>query len=146
MSADETTERPGRRTDLPDLEHGSAFLTAAGLRLTHIAADRVEGFIDLGPEHHQPYGIVHGGVYAAAVESAASIGATLAALERDRIAVGVHNATDFLRSMTAGRVQVTALPVQQSRVQQLWDVRITDTDGRLVARGSLRLQNVERRA
>ena len=135
--------RPG---DVPDLEHGSAFVAASGLHLTHIAADRVEGFIDLGPEHHQPYGIVHGGVYAAAVESAASVGATVAALARGQIAVGVHNSTDFLRSMTTGRVTVIAVPVQQGRTQQVWDVTITDAAGRLVARGSLRLQNVDRRA
>jgi acyl-coenzyme A thioesterase PaaI-like protein len=41
---------------------------------------------------------------------------------------------------------VTATPVQQGRTQQLWEVSITDTQGRLVARGSLRLQNVDRRA
>jgi acyl-coenzyme A thioesterase PaaI-like protein len=44
--------------------------------------------------------------------------------------------------MTEGRVAVTAVPVQQGRVQQLWDVRIVGSDGRLVARGSVRLQNV----
>ncbi len=130
---------------LPDLEHGSAFVSAAGLHLTHVAADRVEGTIDLGPQHHQPWGLVHGGVYAAAVESAASIGATVAVAHRGQIAVGVHNGTDFIRSMTTGTVTVIATPVQQGRVQQLWDVRITDADGRLVARGSVRLQNVERR-
>ncbi|HEY7941794.1 MAG TPA: PaaI family thioesterase, partial [Candidatus Limnocylindrales bacterium] len=68
------------------------------------------------------------------------------ALARGQIAVGVHNSTDFIRSMTAGRVSVTATPVQQGRTQQLWEVSITDTQGRLVARGSLRLQNVDRRA
>lgn len=132
--------------ELLDLERGSAFVAAAGLHLTHVAADRVEGFIDLGPEHHQPYGIVHGGVYASAVETSASIGATVAALARGQIAVGVHNSTDFIRSMTTGRVSVTARPVQQGRTQQLWEVTITDDQGRLVARGSLRLQNVDRRA
>ena len=59
-----------------------------------------------------------------------------------RYAVGVSNSTDFLRAMTEGRVQVEAVPVQQGRVQQLWDVRITNADGKLVARGAVRLQNV----
>jgi len=131
--------------EMPDLEHGSAFVTAAGLHLTHVAADLVEGYLDLGPEHHQPYGIVHGGVYASAVETSASVGATVAALARGQIAVGVHNSTDFIRSMTTGRVSVVATPLQQGRTQQLWEVRITDSQDRLVARGSLRLQNVDRR-
>ncbi len=131
--------------EMLDPERGSAFVKAAGLHLTHVAADRVEGHIDLGPEHHQPYGIVHGGVYASAVETAASVGATVAALARGQIAVGVHNSTDFIRSTTTGRVLVTATPIQQGRTQQLWEVAITDTEGRLVARGSLRLANVDRR-
>jgi acyl-coenzyme A thioesterase PaaI-like protein len=47
--------------------------------------------------------------------------------------------------MTSGRATVTATPVQQGRTQQLWDVRITDQDERLVARGTVRLQNIEPR-
>jgi 1,4-dihydroxy-2-naphthoyl-CoA hydrolase len=136
---------PADNRNTPDLENASAFMAAAGLRLTHVAAERVEGTLDLGPEHHTPWGVVHGGVYTAAIESAASVGASAAVAERGQIAVGVNNTTDFLRSMTAGSVAVTATPVQQGRTQQLWDVRITDPDGRLVARGTVRLQNVEPR-
>jgi len=129
----------------PNLENASAFLTAAGLKLTHVAGDRVEGSIDLGPEHHTRWGVVHGGVYTSAIESAASVGASTAVADRDQIAVGVNNSTDFLRSMTAGRVAVVATPAQQGRTQQLWDVRIADAEGRVVARGSVRLQDVPAR-
>jgi 1,4-dihydroxy-2-naphthoyl-CoA hydrolase len=130
---------------MPDLENASAFLTATGLKLTTVAGDRVAGTIELGPEHHTPWGVVHGGVYTSAIESAASVGASMAVADRGQIAVGVNNTTDFLRSMTAGRVTVVATPVQQGRVQQLWDVRIAEEGGRLVARGSVRLQNVPAR-
>ncbi|HVB09389.1 MAG TPA: PaaI family thioesterase [Bacillota bacterium] len=120
-------------------------MTAAGLQLTHSAGDRVEGFIELGPQHHQPFGIVHGGVYASAVETAASVGASMAASTSGLTAVGVHNSTHFIRSMTGGRVDVVATPIQQGRTQQLWEVRITDAEERLVALGQVRLQNVTRR-
>ena len=130
----------------PELDNASAFLAAAGLRLTHVAGDRVEGVIDLGPAHHTPWGVVHGGVYTAAVESAASVGATAAVADRGQVAVGTNNNnTDFLRSMTTGTVAVSAAPVQQGRTQQLWEVRITDQSGRVVARGTLRLQNIQPR-
>jgi len=59
--------------------------------------------------------------------------------------VGTNNNTDFLRSMTTGTVAVTAVPVQQGRTQQLWEVRITDQSGRVVARGTARLQNLQPR-
>ncbi len=91
--------------------------------------------MDLGPEHHQPWGLVHGGVYTTAIESAATIGATAAASKDGLVAVGVNNNTNFLRSMISGRVGVLARPIQQGRTQQLWEVSISDADGRLVAVG-----------
>jgi 1,4-dihydroxy-2-naphthoyl-CoA hydrolase len=146
MRADRGTTLTGAQPpDAPDLDNASAFLAAAGLRLTHVTGDRVDGVIELGPAHHTPWGVVHGGVYTAAVESAASVGATAAVADRGQIAVGTNNNTDFLRSMTTGTVAVIAAPVQQGRTQQLWDVRITDQSGRLVARGTVRLQNIQPR-
>jgi len=111
-------------------------MRAAGLELSEVGPNLVTGWIELGPEHHQPWGLVHGGVYMAAV------GASAAAQELGLAAVGVNNNTNFLRSKTSGRVDVVARPVQQGRTQQLWEVRITDTDDRLVAVGQVRLQNV----
>lgn len=132
--------------DLPTLEGASAFAAAAGLRLREVGPTRVVGWIDLGAEHHQPFGIVHGGVYASAVETAASVGGTAAAMERGLVAVGVNNSTNFVASMREGRVIVTAEAIVQGRTQQLWNVEIRrEADDRLVATGQLRLQNVEPR-
>jgi len=118
-------------------------MRAAGLHLTEVGGNRVTGWIDLHSEHHTPWGVVHGGALSTAVETAASIGASAAVRERGEFAVGVHNATDFLRPMTHGRVEVVAAPLFQGRTQQLWEVVITRADdGRTVARGQLRLQNV----
>jgi uncharacterized protein (TIGR00369 family) len=82
-------------------------------------------------------------VYWTVIESAASIGASAAVLDRGQFAVGVNNNTNFLRSMTTGRLDVVAEPVQQGRTQQLWQVTLTRADdGKLVALGQVRLQNV----
>lgn len=127
-------------TDLPS---DSAFLQAAGLVLDEVSGTRVTGHIDLGRDHHTPWGVVHGGVYTTAVESAASVGASAAVQDRGQFAVGVHNSTDFLRSSTGERVDVVAEPLQEGRVQQLWLVTVTGTEsGRTLARGQVRLQNV----
>jgi len=125
--------------DQPPLE--SAFLNVAGLQITRMEPNRVEGFIDAGPDHHTPWGIVHGGVYATAVESAASLGASLAVQPQGQFAVGVNNQTDFLRPHVSGRLAVTATPIQQGRMLQLWLVELTNEQGKLVARGQLRLAN-----
>ncbi|MCL6439320.1 MAG: PaaI family thioesterase [Rubrobacteraceae bacterium] len=121
----------------------SAFLEVAGLELDEVSGRRVRGHIELGERHHTPWGVVHGGVYTTAVESAASVGASAAVEEDGMFAVGVHNATDFLRPMREGRVEVVAEPIQQGRTQQLWQVVITRAeDSKEVARGQLRLHNV----
>lgn len=122
---------------------GSEFLRVSGLQVDEADGSRVSGTIDLGERHHTPWGVVHGGVYAAAVESAASLGASAAVEEKGQFAVGVNNSTDFLRPMKEGRVGVVAEPIMQGRSQQLWQVVITrEEDGKEVARGHVRLQNV----
>ena len=121
----------------------SEFLRVSGLRVEEVSGDGVRGWIDLDEGHHTPWGVVHGGVYAAAVESAASLGASAAVEERGQFAVGLNNNTDFLRPMSEGRAEVVAEPIMQGKSQQLWQVIITRAeDGKEVARGQLRLQNV----
>ncbi|MCZ4078333.1 PaaI family thioesterase [Rhodococcus sp. H36-A4] len=125
------------------LATASPFLVIAGLVVEEVSGTRVAGHIELTAEHFTPWGVVHGGVYTTAVESAASIGASEAVKERGEFAVGVHNATDFLRASKGGRVDVLAEPLQQGRIQQLWLVTITASDsGKAIARGQVRLQNV----
>ena len=124
------------------LESVGAFLRAAGLVFDEITATRVTGHLDLSPDHHTPWGIVHGGVYTTAIESAASVGASTAVRDQAQVAVGLTNTTHFLRSVTEGRVNLEATALSQGRTQQLWRVDITDSSGRLVAHGEVRLQNV----
>jgi 1,4-dihydroxy-2-naphthoyl-CoA hydrolase len=131
--------------DLPpvDLTSVSRFAGASGFEATEISGTRVVGVVTLGPDQHTPWGVVHGGVYCTAIESAASIGASAAVLQKGQFAVGVNNSTEFLRPMTSGRLDVVAEPVQQGRTLQLWQVLLTRADdGKLVARGQVRLQNV----
>ena len=126
-----------------DLRTASRFVAASGFTVTEASGSRVTGHVDLGPDQHTPWGVVHGGVYCTVVESAASIGASAAVLERGQFAVGVNNQTDFLRPMTTGRLDVVAEPIQQGRTLQLWLVTLTRADdGKTVARGQVRLQNV----
>jgi 1,4-dihydroxy-2-naphthoyl-CoA hydrolase len=129
---------------LPSLENQSPFLGALGMNFETVEPTRVVAWMELGPDQHTPWGVVHGGAYTTAIESAASVGASAAVLERGQFAVGVNNTTDFLRPLVRGRVRVVAEPIHQGSTQQLWQVTISKADdGKLVARGQVRLQNVE---
>ena len=112
-----------------------------GFEFLEVSGDKVVLEWDVTPKQHQPFGIVHGGVYCSAVETAASL-AAFVWLDGRGQAVGVSNHTDFLRSVSEGRMTATATPIHRGRSQQLWLVDIVDQDGRLTARGQVRLQNL----
>ena len=88
------------------------FVELLGLRFDEVTPDRVVLSWDVTPALHQPYGIVHGGVYASAVETAASIAAAAWLGERGQV-VGVSNSTDFLRAVRDGSLRAVAEPVHR---------------------------------
>ena len=119
--------------------------SALGIHVEELTPTRVVAYIDIDERHQQPYGIVHGGVWASIVESVGSHGAALAAREitGQMAVVGTSNTTDFLRPLRSGRVRAVGTPIFTGRTQQLWLVEIEGVaDGKLVARGQLRLQNL----
>lgn len=81
----------------------------------------------------QPLGLVHGGAYAALAESLASEATFRAVYGDGNIAVGLSNATSFLRPATHGTVHAEARRRHRGRTTWVWDVDFTDDDGRLCA-------------
>jgi uncharacterized protein (TIGR00369 family) len=130
MAEDETTRA-----------HASGYLNALGMRVVSASADEVVVAWDVETRHHQPMGIVHGGVHAGAVETACSVGATIAARARDAtmVAVGLENHTTFVRAVREGPLRCTARPVTRGRRTQVWNAEVRDADGRVVATGTVRL-------
>ncbi|WP_269305788.1 PaaI family thioesterase [Aeromicrobium sp. HA] len=134
-----------RPASVSDVSSGAAsrFVAASGFVIDEISEARLTGHVDLGEDHLNPWGVVHGGLYTTIVESAGGVAASQAVAERGQFAVGVHNATDFLRPSRGGRASVEAEALQQGRTQQLWQVVITDdATSKVLARGQVRLQNV----
>src|SRR6058998_1769860 len=117
------------------------FNSVLGTEFVEISADRVVLSCVIKPHLHQPYGIVHGGVYCSLVETAASVAAATWFGDRGNV-VGVANHTNFIRATRDGTLTATATPVQRGRTQQLWQVEIVDDTERLVARGEVRLANL----
>lgn len=130
--------------DLPGDESGDftgEFVRHLGIDLTEVGPDRVEARWTAAPKHHQPYGIVHGGVHCSVVETLASVGAATWLGERGKV-VGVNNNTDFYRAVRDGEVSSVATPLHRGRSQQVWVVESHGADGKLIARGQVRLQNL----
>jgi 1,4-dihydroxy-2-naphthoyl-CoA hydrolase len=122
-----------------------------GLEVTRADSDGVVIEWTVAEHHLQPFGLTHGGIHCTVNESAASIAAGLWYAEQDYGigggVVGVNNNTDFLRAARTGdRIVASATPVHRGRLQQLWLVESRDGEGRLVARGQVRLQNLPPRS
>jgi uncharacterized protein (TIGR00369 family) len=116
-----------------------------GIRIEEMTPTRVVGYVDIDERHQQAYGIVHGGVWASIVETVGSHGAAAAAQQvtGSMAVVGVANSTDFLRPFRSGRVKATGTPILAGRTQQIWLIEIERADdGKMVARGQLRVQNL----
>lgn len=120
------------------------YVGLTGIELTDASADHCGGRLVLNENHHQPYGVVHGGVYCTMIETLASTGAALWAISQGMAgAVGLTNKTDFIRATSDGVLIGKATPIHRGRTQQLWQVDITrESDGKLAAQGQVRLQNV----
>lgn len=119
------------------------FNQTIGLRFESVSYEEVVAVVPVSPALHQPYGLVHGGVYAAMIETLASVGAALNALAIGRSAVGLENATTFLKAVREGTLTGRATPLSRGRRTQVWEVRITDDDDRLVAHGRVRMLCLE---
>lgn len=120
------------------------YVSHTGIELTEATPDRARGRLEINENHHQPYGVVHGGVYCTLAETIASTGAAVWAMEQGMAgAVGLSNTTDFLRATSDGVLIAEATPIHRGRTGQLWEVTMTrESDGKLVAHSQVRLHNV----
>lgn len=103
-----------------------------GIRIVDAARDRLVATMSVEPRVHQPFGILHGGASVALAETVASIAATVQ-LDRTRfMAVGLEINANHLRPVREGLVTAVGTPVHVGRTTQVWEVRITDAQGKLV--------------
>lgn len=109
----------------------SGFDGLYGLVITSASAAAVRAEVRVHDDLKQPFGLVHGGVYAAIAESIASLGTAWSVAADGRIAMGLGNQTSFLRPITTGTVHALAIPRHRGRTTWVWDVEITDDEGRL---------------
>ena len=124
-------------------QHLSGFDRHIGIEILEATPTHVRAQLTIAPQHLQIHNVVHGGVYSSLVETAGSIGAALAAKAMGRTVVGIDNHTSFLRATSQGVLRVEAEPLTVGRRTQVWNSRIINDRGQLVATGQLRLLCIE---
>ena len=89
--------------------------------------------VEVGDHLRQPYGIVHGGVYASLAETITSRGTWLVVRDEGMVAMGQSNQTAFLRAIADGHIHAHAVARHRGRTSWVWDVDVTDDKGRTCA-------------
>jgi uncharacterized protein (TIGR00369 family) len=110
-------------------QHG--FDALVGLEILAASDGEVRGQVVVREELKQPFGLVHGGVYASIAESIASLGTARAVAADGKAAMGLANQTSFLRPITEGTIHAIATAKHRGRSTWVWEVEISDDEGRL---------------
>jgi uncharacterized protein (TIGR00369 family) len=104
-----------------------------GLELLDCSDELVTARLAVRDALRQPFGLVHGGVFTSIAETLASVGTAVVVVPRGDTAMGLSNQTSFLRPITAGTIHARALRRHRGRTTWIWDVEISDDDGRICA-------------
>ena len=128
--------------ELRNVHEGSA-VAHLGIEVTEVGDDFIRGTMPVGPKTVQPFGLLHGGANAMLAETLASIAANYC-VDEQYFCVGMEINCNHVRAVREGEVVGTARPLHLGRRSQVWDVRIEDADGRLVAISRMTISVVPR--
>ncbi len=109
------------------------FPTVIGLQMGEPDEEEMTATLPVHNGVKQPFGVVHGGVYASIAETLASVGTAVGVMGDGKQALGLSNATSFLRPITQGTIHATARRIHRGRTTWLWDVEMRDDAGRVAA-------------
>lgn len=111
----------------------SGFAELIGTEWLDLDLDGARARLEVCPHHLQPFGVVHGGVYASLAESLCSAATYNAVAEREMVAIGMANSSTFLRPISEGHVNASAVARHRGSTTWVWDVELHDDSDRLCA-------------
>jgi 1,4-dihydroxy-2-naphthoyl-CoA hydrolase len=115
-----------------------------GIEFVAIDSDSLTARMPVDHRTTQPFGLLHGGASVALAESVGSFAAFLALRDDSKTTVGLEVNANHLRPVIAGFVYGVARPLHLGRTIQVWDIRISDENMRLVCVARLTVAVVPR--
>ena len=106
---------------------------ALGMEFVSADADHIVVRMLMTDRVRQPFGILHGGATVALCETAASMGTFLGIDASKFHAVGLEINANHMRPVRDGYITATATPVHRGRTTWVWDIRVHNDEGKLVA-------------
>ena len=111
---------------------GGTMIDHLGIELVDRGDDWLRARMPVDHRTVQPQGRLHGGASVALAETVGSIAANMVLEGADQLAVGLDINANHVRPASGGYVYGTARPESIGRSTQVWSIRITDEDDRLV--------------
>ena len=87
----------------------------------------------VNPRVHQPMGLLHGGASAALAESVGSAASIIFINSEKQEVRGIELSANHLRAKREGEIFATARIIHQGRSIHLWEIKITDEEGKLIS-------------
>ena len=115
--------------------NSSPFLSHISIRLLQLEFDRAEIEIDLGQEHLQPYGKVHGGVIASMIDTA-TFWAGFMRIDENAAMVNVDLKLNYIKPAVSGRLRAEGRAIYNGKTVSYTEARVFDDAGDLVAHGT----------
>ena len=101
-----------------------------GMEFLEVGPDFIRGRLPVDHRTRQPYGVIHGGASVLLAETLGSCGAFYSC-PADHHAVGLDINANHIRGVASGWVTGIARPVHIGRSTQVWQIDMTDDEGRI---------------
>ncbi|WP_059173611.1 hotdog fold thioesterase [Bacillus sp. FJAT-27445] len=110
----------------------NTLIEALGIEITLLEKGRVEATMPVDGRTKQPFGLLHGGASVALAETVASVGAYELVDHETESVAGLEINANHIRGKREGAVKAVATVLHQGKTTQVWDIRITDEEGKPV--------------
>ena len=103
-----------------------------GIEITQIDKGVVHGALRLSEQNSRPDGILHGGANLAMAETLAGLGSMLITNLQEQDVLGTHVSGNHTGVLAKGRALAVAKIIHQGNKTHVWNVDITNEEGRLI--------------
>lgn len=107
--------------------------------MTEVGDDYITGTMPADARTFQPYGVVHGGANVVLAESLGSIAGAHVIDFATSKCLGQEVSASHLRPVSSGLVTGTARPIHLGRRSHIWEIRLTNDEGKLTCISKLTL-------
>jgi 1,4-dihydroxy-2-naphthoyl-CoA hydrolase len=103
-----------------------------GIVFTEVGENHIKATMPVDHRTHQPYGLLHGGASVVLAETLGSVAAHFTIDAKNQYAVGLDINANHIRSAKSGVVTGISRPIHVGRKTQVWEIKISDEQDKLV--------------